>query len=174
MQWALILYGLCKSRQNAISSVIYLQIFITVIYLQMLFFCMLFFCRFFCYFCYFFLYVIFLHVIFLQYNRILIWTVIFWEAITDKNGWIEWIVIVVLDRWDLEIYVNVRQISLTWTVSEIRYFFCLEPLYFLVYLSIQQSRMYWKEIIKSLICLEWEKSTLHFHKFPNLSFSGQT
>ena len=69
MQWALILYGLCKSRQNAISSVIYLQIFITVIYLQMLFFCMLFFCRFFCYFCYFFLYVIFLHVIFLQYNH---------------------------------------------------------------------------------------------------------
>ena len=68
MQLALILYGLRKSRQNAISSVIYLQIFITVIYLQMLFFCMLFFCRFFCYFCYFFLYVIFLHVIFLQYN----------------------------------------------------------------------------------------------------------
>ena len=31
-----------------------------------------------------------------------------------------------------------------------------------------------KEIIKSLIYFELEKSTLHFHKFPNLSFSGQT
>ena len=88
MQWALILYGLCKSRQNAISSVIYLQIFITVIYLQMLFFCMLFFCRFFCYFCYFFLYVIFLHVIFLQTHQLGLptnfWTIVY---VVVKGSW---------------------------------------------------------------------------------------
>ena len=54
-----------------------------------------------------------------QIQGVLIWTVIFWEAINDRNRKVEWDVMVVLKSWDLEIYVNVRQISLTQTVSEI-------------------------------------------------------
>ena len=80
---------------------------------------------------------------------VLILTLIFWEVTNERNGQIEWNVRVVLKSWDVEIYVNVRQIPLTQMVSDM-IFFWLEPLQFLVYQYTQKSRMYWKEVIISL------------------------
>ena len=54
--------------------------------------------------------------------------------------------------------------------SEKWVFFWLDDLQFLLYLTIQKSRMYWKEWIIFLALLESERFILCFYKFPHLSF----
>ena len=54
-----------------------------------------------------------------------------------------------LKSWDVDIYGNVKQSSLTLMVSEIWLFFCLEHLQFLAYSTVEKRHMMWKEKIIS-------------------------